>query len=128
MDVINKVRSLCTPAFVFFVISIISVLVMMFENIQNTNTYCFGNVSCDVANTSMIFIVKILTIIAWTWLLDVLCGKGYEKLAWFILLFPYILFLIVVLFIASEIRKVNNISKDSIPIIETLSTPGYYLH
>ncbi len=128
MDVIIKVRSLCTPAFVFFVISIISVLVMMFENIQNTNTYCFGNVSCDVANTSMIFIVKILTIIAWTWLLDVLCGKGYEKLAWFILLFPYILFLIVVLFIASEIRKVNNISKDSIPIIETLSTPGYYLH
>jgi hypothetical protein len=128
MDVVNKVRSLCTPAFVFFVISIISVLVMMFENIQNTNTYCFGNVSCDVANTSMIFIVKILTIIAWTWLLDVLCGRGYEKLAWFILLFPYILFLIVVLFIASEIRKVNNISKDSIPIIETLSTPGYYLH
>jgi hypothetical protein len=117
MDVLNKVRSLCTPAFIFFVISILSMFVMIFENIENTNTYCLGNVSCNVANTSMIFIVKIVVIIVWTWLLDILCGRGYEKVAWFILLFPYILLMLVILFIANEIRNVNRINKDSIAVV-----------
>jgi len=91
---------------------------MIFENIENTNRYCFGNVSCDVANTSMIFIVKILMIVVWTWLLEVLCSSGYEKVAWFILLLPYIIFLLVILSIASEIKNTRNINKNSIAIIE----------
>lgn len=118
MDVVNKVRSLCTPAFIFFVISVLSLFVMIFENIENTNRYCFGNVSCDVANTSMIFIVKILMIVVWTWLLEVLCSSGYEKVAWFILLLPYIIFLLVILSIASEIKNTRHINKNSIAIIE----------
>jgi len=118
MDVVNKVRSLCTPSFIFFVISVLSLFVMIFENIENTNRYCFGNVSCDVANTSMIFIVKILMIVVWTWLLEVLCSSGYEKVAWFILLLPYIIFLLVILSIASEIKNTRNINKNSIAIIE----------
>lgn len=80
MDVITRIRSLCTPAFVFFFISVISLFLMIFENIQNTHSYCFGNVSCNVANTSMVFIVKIVFIIAWTWFLDILCSRGYERL------------------------------------------------
>jgi hypothetical protein len=124
MDVLNKVRSLCTPAFIFFVISIISIFVMIFENIENTNTYCLGNVSCNVANTSMIFIVKIIVIIGWTWLLDILCGRGYESIAWFILLFPYIVLMLVILFIANEIRNVNRLNKDSIAVVDTFSS--YY--
>jgi hypothetical protein len=118
MDIFNKVRSLCTPSFIFFVMSILSIFITMFNNIQNTNTYCFGNVSCDVANTSMIFIVKIVIIIAWTWFLDALCGRGYEKVAWFILLVPYIFFMVILLFIANEIKTVSKINKDSIAIIE----------
>jgi len=118
MDVVNKVRSLCTPAFVFFVISVLSLFVMIFQNIENTNSYCFGNVSCNVANTSMIFIVKIIMIVVWTWLLEVLCSRGYEKVAWFILLFPYIVLMFAILIIASEIKNINRINKDSIAIIE----------
>jgi hypothetical protein len=118
MDVVNKVRSLCTPAFVFFVISVLSLFVMIFQNIENTNRYCFGNVSCNVANTSMIFIVKIIMIVVWTWLLEVLCSRGYEKVAWFILLLPYIFLMFIILLIASEIKNIKRINKDSIAIIE----------
>lgn len=118
MEVINKVRSLCTPAFIFFVISVLSLFVMIFQNIENTNHYCFGNVSCDVSNTSMIFIVKILAIVVWTWLLEVLCSRGYEKVAWFILLLPYILFLLVILSVASQIKNTKRINKNSIAVVE----------
>ena len=119
MDVLNKIRALCTPAFIFFVISILSIFVMIFQNVENTDQYCFGNVSCSVANTSMIFIFKIVTIVVWTWLLDVLCARGYENLAWFILLFPYILLMLVILFIANEIKNVSRLNKDSIAIVDS---------
>ena len=109
----NKVRSLCTPAFIFFIISVISLFVMIFENIENTNSYCIGNVSCNVPNTSMIFIVEIVFLVFWTWLLNFLCSRGYPGLSWFILLLPYIFLLLLVLLSASDIRNIETTRKDS---------------
>lgn len=114
--IVNKVQSLCTPAFIFFIISIISLFVMIFDNLENTHSFCFGNVSCNVSNTSMVFIVEIVFLVFWTWLLNFICSRGYSGLAWFILLFPYILLLMVILFIASEIRNTTEINKASTPI------------
>lgn len=114
--VVSKVQSLCTPALVFFVISVVSLFVMIFDNLENTRTYCVGNVSCNVANTSMIFIFEILFLVFWTWLLNFICSRGYPGVAWFILLFPYILLFMVVLIVASEIRNTDKINKDSKPV------------
>lgn len=114
--IVNKVQSLCTPALVFFVISVLSLFGMIFDNLENTRTYCVGNVSCNVANTSMIFILEILFLVFWTWLLNFICSSGYPSVAWFILLLPYILILLVVLFVASEIRNTEKINRDSKPV------------
>jgi hypothetical protein len=114
--IVNKVRSLCTPALVFFIISVISLFIMIFENIENINSYCIGNVSCNVPNTSMIFILEIVFLVFWTWLLNFICSSGYPSVAWFILLLPYILILLVVLFVASEIRNTEKINRDSKPV------------
>jgi len=114
--VVNKVQSLCTPALVFFVISVLSLFGMIFDNLENTNTYCIGNVSCNVPNTSMIFIFEILFLVFWTWLLNFICSRGYPGVAWFILLFPYILILLIVLIMASEIRNSDKIKRDSNPV------------
>jgi len=113
---VSKVQSLCTPALVFFVISVVSLFVMIFDNLENTHTYCVGNVSCNVANTSMIFIFEILFLVFWTWLLNFICSRGYSGVAWFILLFPYILLFMVVLLVASEIKNTDKINKDSKPV------------
>ena len=112
----SKVQSLCTPALVFFVISVVSLFVMIFDNLENTHTYCIGNVSCNVANTSMIFIFEILFLVFWTWLLNFICTRGYSGVAWFILLFPYILLFMVVLLVASEIKNTDKIKRDSKPV------------
>ena len=116
MDVITRVRSLCTPAFVFFVISVLSLFLMIFDNIENTHSYCFGNVSCNVANTSMVFIVKIVFIVAWTWFLDILCSRGYERVSWFIVLLPYIFLFMILIFVASEIRNTGKLNEASVAI------------
>jgi hypothetical protein len=111
--IVNKVQSLCTPAFIFFIISVISLFVMIFDNIENTNSYCIGNVSCNVPNTSMIFIAEIVFLVFWTWLLNFLCSRGYPGVSWFILLLPYILLFFVFLLTASDIRNIETTDKDS---------------
>jgi hypothetical protein len=119
--VISKIQSLCTPAFIFFILSVISLLVMLFDNMENTNHYCFGNVSCNVANTSTIFIVEILFIVFWTWFLNAICSRGYVNVAWFILLFPYILLFAILLFGAAEIRNTAKMNEASVAIIDPFS-------
>ena len=116
MVVANRIRALCTPALVFFVISVISLLLMIFDNIENTHSYCFGNVSCNVANTSMVFIVKIVFIVVWTWFLDILCSRGYERVSWFIVLLPYIFMFMILVFVASEIRNTSKLNEASVAI------------
>lgn len=115
--VINKIQSLCTPAFIFFILSMLSIFIMLFDNIENTHSYCFGNVSCNVANTSTLFIIKILFVVFWTWFLNAICSRGYANVAWFILLFPYILLFGILLFAASEIRNTNKMNESNVAIV-----------
>ena len=90
---------------------------MLFDNLENTHKYCFGNVSCNVANTSTIFIIEILFLVFWTWVLDFICSRGYANFAWLILLFPYILLLALLLFGASEIRNTHKMNEASVAIV-----------
>ena len=115
--VINKIQTLCTPAFIFFILSMLSIFIMLFDNIENTHSYCFGNVSCNVANTSILFIIKILFVVFWTWFLNAICSRGYANVAWFILLFPYILLFGILLFTASEIINTNKMNESSVAIV-----------
>jgi amino acid transporter len=123
--IVNKVQSLCTPALVYFIISVISIFGMLFDNLENTNQFCFGNVSCNVANTSTIFIVHILFFIFWTWLLNFICSRGYKNVAWFILLFPYILLMLILLFGATEIRNTHIQNKESTPVVIAPNNDGF---
>ena len=115
--IISKIQNLCTPALIYFILSVISIFMMIFDNLENTHHYCFGNVSCNVANTSTIFIVEILFIVFWTWLLNFICSRGYTNFAWFILLFPFILLFAILLFGAAELRNTNKMNAVSTPIV-----------
>ena len=86
---LNKVRSLCTPAYVYLVISVISLVILLVQNMGNTDTYCVGAYGCKV-NTLSVFVGKILYIAFWTYALNYLCRAGYKNISWFLLLLPFI--------------------------------------
>ena len=88
--------SLCTPAFIYILLSSIGIIIIAYQNYGNQNLYCVGNVNCPVQSTTPIFIAKVLYVLFWTFVLNTLCSYGYYKLSWFILLLPFILFFIVV--------------------------------
>lgn len=87
--------SLCTPAMVYLGISTLFLVVVYFQNVGNINIYCIGTQSCNVSNISMIFIIKVIYILFWTWLLNLICSAGSPSIAWFLVLLPFILMFIM---------------------------------
>jgi len=87
---------LCAPAYTYLVISAISMAVILYQNRGNLDKYCVGSMTCDVSSTAMIFIIKALYILFWTWVLNIICKSGSTGIAWFILFLPFILMFIFI--------------------------------
>ena len=90
------IKRICTPAYVYLVISTVSIILMIIQNAGNTNTYCLGNYSCIVSNTAWVFAGKAVYVIFWTFILNLICSQGYKNISWFLVLFPFILFFILI--------------------------------
>jgi hypothetical protein len=104
---IAGLRKLCTPAYIYLVISVFSIIVIMIQNTGNSNTYCMGQFSCQVPNLFLIFAIKLIYVLFWTWILNLLCKAGLPGVSWVLLLFPFILmFIFIVIFMMSSARDI----------------------
>ena len=89
------IKKLCAPAYVYLVISSIAIIILMFQNGGNTDVYCVGNFECPVPSTPMVFLVKFLYVAFWTFILDSVCKAGHKRVSWFLVLFPFVLFFVL---------------------------------
>jgi hypothetical protein len=93
---IQGLSNLCTPSKIYLIISAVALVVMLIQNFGRYNTYCLGNYSCEVTNTTLIFIVKIVFILFWTWILNLICRAGATPIAWVLVLMPFVLMFFMV--------------------------------
>jgi len=91
----KSLKDLCTPSLVYFVISIISLTAVLLQNLGNTNSYHVGSFSCRVPSTALIFIVKLVYILFWSWVLNLICKDGHTGISWLLVLFPFILLFVM---------------------------------
>lgn len=96
----NKLSQLCTPSLVYFVISVVGIVISIVQNMGNKNKYCLGSYECNVPSTIAVFIVKVICILFWTWILNLMCKDGHKNIAWFLVLFPFIILLVIVILVA----------------------------
>jgi hypothetical protein len=96
---------MCTPALVYLVISFMALMMSWVQNHQNTNVYCAGHISCPVQNTTYVFVLKILWFLFWTWILNVLCAKGYTTVAWVLVAIPFMVFFTLMFGLANAIAS-----------------------
>ncbi len=89
------IKKLCTPAFVYLVISSITLFLLILQNGGNKHMYCAGSYECQVPNTSIILFVEFLYVAFWTFILDAICKSGYKEFSWFLVVFPFILFFVL---------------------------------
>jgi hypothetical protein len=88
-------QNLCTPSYVYLVISTIFLILATFQNYGNVNTYCLGEYECNVPNTTLVFMIKIIYILFWTWILNLMCGAGATGIAWILVLLPFVLMFVM---------------------------------
>ena len=91
----KKLKDLCSPALLYFVISVIWLFVILLQNLVNTNSYHMGSFSCRVPNTAFIFIVKFIYILFWTYILNLICHDGHVGISWLLVLLPWILLFVI---------------------------------
>ena len=105
---ITGLRNLCTPSYVYLVISSIALIVMLYQNIGNVDTYCLGSYTCNVSSTALIFIIKAVYILFWTWVLNLMCKDGHSEIAWFLVLLPFIMLFVILGLVMSYQKKNKN--------------------
>lgn len=99
-------KNLCTPAYFYLILSSIFLVISSIQNYGNVDTYCLGQMSCTVPNTLLIFLLKVIYVLFWTWILNLICGAGYSGVSWFLVLLPFILlFLLIIVFLFNPITK-----------------------
>jgi len=89
--------NLCSPALLYLILSTIFFIVILLQNVGNYDIYCVGDYFCRSPNLYLLFIIKALYILIWTWILNLLCSSGLGWLSWIFVIAPFILFFILIL-------------------------------
>ena len=88
MKLTKTFKELCTPAMLYFVISVFSIIVALFNGMK-----------------LMAVGVNAIFVIIYTFFLNFLCQKGFKSVSWFLVLLPYILMLAVFLMAFFKIKE-----------------------
>uniref|UniRef100_A0A6C0HDM3 Uncharacterized protein n=1 Tax=viral metagenome TaxID=1070528 RepID=A0A6C0HDM3_9ZZZZ len=70
-----SVKDLCTPASIYFWVSIIGLTIAFLTKFKLVTS-----------------IINLFFILLWTYFLNYLCSKGYSSVSWFLVLLPIIIF------------------------------------
>lgn len=99
MNLVKSLRKSCSPALFYFIISFIGLFFSSMQNMHNKNKYDLGSFRCNVPSTFIIFVIKFVIILFWTWILNLICNSGHSGIAWFLVLLPFILLFLIVLMV-----------------------------
>ena len=92
----TSLKQLCTPAWLYFIISMLGFVVVALQNLGHSGSLTMGNFSCRVPSTIVVFLVKLLYILFWTYVLNLICKDGHVGLSWFLVLLPWLLMFVLI--------------------------------
>jgi hypothetical protein len=98
----KEFSKLCTPAKIYFAITVIASIVMLFSGVSFIAVF-----------------IKLFFSFIWTFVLSWLCSKGFTSVSWFLVLLPYIILLLGAL-------KIYQVSHEQKQILRNLQLQGAY--
>ena len=93
----KSLKELCNPALFYLVMSILGLLMVAFQNMGNNRELMIGSTMLNVENSPVIFIVKLVYILFWTWILNLICKDGHPGISWLLVFLPLILIVLLAL-------------------------------
>lgn len=137
MSIIRRIlgdfRHLCKPAMVYLAISVVALIAIAYQNMGMNNMYCMGNFSCYVPSTAAVIFSEALYILFWTWILHLMCRTGYASISWFMVVFPLVLFFVLIglMMLASRsltqsgrVQRMQPIERRDVDNFEPMFPPG----
>jgi phosphate starvation-inducible membrane PsiE len=100
-----KFSDLCTPAALYLVLSAISIVIIIFTRFRFVS-----------------ILIKILFVLAWTWILNFLCKKGYSTISWILVILPYLVMFGVIAMIFEFLK--SGYSPHSSMMLPTMPNQG----
>ena len=92
MSLTMRLSKLCAPAKLYLVLSAISIVAVLLQNLSAENLFCIGIYECSATVMAIVVALKLLYVVFWTWLLNLICKEGYSMVSWVLVLFPIVLF------------------------------------
>jgi len=91
MKLLKKVNALCMPSYVYFMVSLLSLVIVIGQTVVNGDIQqlCVGKYKCSVTNAVLVLVLHSLYVIFWTVVLDALCKYGLKNVSWLVLLLPF---------------------------------------
>lgn len=87
--------NLCPAAKIYLIISTVAMIIMSLNVFGTNHVFCIGTDDCESPiNVVSLYLLKILYVIFWTWVLNVICRKVSMGLALAIALVPFLLFFV----------------------------------
>lgn len=81
---------ICAPSLLFLILSLFSILIMISQDF-------------DVLS----ILVKVFFVAIWTWFLNFLCSQGYTVVSWFLVILPFIFFILILVFTYKIFKKLS---------------------
>lgn len=103
MGLRKQFSNLCGPALFYFLIAMISIFLCILGNIGNSHGCVVGSMTVK-GSPFIIFLVKIIFVLFWTWILALICRAGYTWISWLLVLFPFIMMVLIALAAQSRNR------------------------
>ena len=94
MKLVQRYNKLCSPSAAFLVLSLTSLLLVLFHQKRN--------IKKRSPLLLMLLMLKIVYVLFWTWILDLICKSGHKGLAWALVLAPYVLVVLAIILKQSE--------------------------
>tara|TARA_B100000927_G_scaffold291687_2_gene295677 strand:- start:3081 stop:3413 length:333 start_codon:yes stop_codon:yes gene_type:complete len=96
-SILKKYYGLCPPAKVYLLISLVSFVAMLYQNTLVATTYNIGSYSVKLNhNNNILFFIKLIYIMLWTFILNELCRNGWKSVSWLLVLFPILMMFIFI--------------------------------
>ncbi len=93
----NKFKSLCTPAQLYLGLSVLTFVGFIIQNCMDPYTLCIGSFTTpSPIHNITYFVIQALYVLFWTWIINKMCTKGWNKLAWLIVLFPVVAMFVLI--------------------------------
>ena len=103
MDMTN----LCKPSQYYLLFSLVGLLAIITYNI-------ITGARCGTVTNSLTFLTQLFYILFWSWILNKICEKGYQKFSWFLFLVPIVTSSVVL----SIIAMTNVLGEDMYQVLE----------